>query len=238
MKMSARALLVLALAFSVMSCADLIDGPFHRRDDDDDHDTIITDTTGNGSNDTTVCFSRDILPILITNCAMAECHDEASHKDGVVLTSYESAMHLVTPGSINKSELYEVITETDPEDIMPPLPRTLSKAQINLIAQWIREGAHNGTCTEDSLCDTTNVTLDADVGPILAKWCICCHGPVDPGAGINLTIRSVVEAESRSGRLMRSITHDPSVARMPPSGPKLDDCSIKKIQVWIQQGFR
>ena len=251
-----KALLVLFLALSVGACADFIDGPFHGRDHDSSHsdstndsgnDTTHnggTDTTNTGSGgdttkvDTTVCFSRDILPILVSNCAMAKCHDEASHKEGVVLTTYASTMHLVTPGNPSRSELYSVITESDPEEIMPPPPGKLSQTQINLIARWIREGATNRDCSNDTPCNTSNVTYVNTIAPVMEKWCTGCHGASGPSAGIDLTNRSVVEAQARSGALVGTVSHATGFAKMPPSGPKLDDCSIAQIKAWVAGGLK
>lgn len=38
--------------------------------------------------DTTACFTRDVLPILLSSCGMSNCHDEVSHEDDIILTSY------------------------------------------------------------------------------------------------------------------------------------------------------
>lgn len=243
MKTSFRALIVLLLAISITSCADLIDGPFHGRDHDDDDSTEIDTTDHSGGGDTTkidstVCFSRDVLPILISNCAMSGCHDEASHEDGVVLTTYAYVMRNVTPGSLGRSELYEVITEKDPDDIMPPPPGKLTTEQINTIARWIKEGATNRDCSNETACDTTNVTYTATIAPLLTTWCVGCHGATNPSAGIDLTNRAVVEAQARSGALVGTITHTAGFAKMPPSGPKMDDCSILKVKTWVAGGLK
>lgn len=132
---SLRILVASLFALTIVGCADYVDGPFHDRDDDNEHHDSTDndkDTTHTGSgNDTTktdssVYFSRDVLPLLVSNCAMAKCHDEASHKDGVVLTTYAYVMRNITPGNLSRSELYDAITETNPEDVMPPPPRKLT----------------------------------------------------------------------------------------------------------------
>ena len=243
MKSALRLLIALGLVVSMSSCADLVDGPFHGRDRDstEDHDDDTTDHGGSGdttSVDSTVCFSRDILPVLVSNCAMAKCHDEASHEDGVVLTTYAYVMRNVVPGSTGKSELYDVITETDPDDIMPPPPGKLSADQIDLIARWIREGATNRDCSNDTPCNTTDVTYTATIAPILGSWCVGCHTGYGASAGIDLTSRTVVEAQARSGALIGSVTHTTGFAKMPPSGPKLDDCSIAQIKAWVAGGLK
>lgn len=169
---------------------------------------------------------------------MAKCHDEASHKDGVVLTTYAYVMRNVTPGNLSRSELYDVITETNPEDVMPPPPGKLTQDQIGLIARWISEGATNRDCSNETECNTTNVTYTATIAPIMSTWCIGCHTGYAASASIDLTTRAVVEAQARSGALVATVTHAAGFAKMPPSGPKLDDCSIAKIKAWIAGGLK
>jgi mono/diheme cytochrome c family protein len=249
-KSALHLLLTCCLFLFISSCADLIDGPFHGRDRDsshsdstEDHDNGSDTTDHGGSGDTTtvdstVCFSRDILPVLVSNCAMAKCHDEASHEDGVVLTTYEYVMRNVVAGSVGRSELYEVITETDPEKIMPPPPGGLRAAQIALIARWIREGATNRDCANETPCNTKDVTYTSTIAPILSSWCVGCHAGSGASAGIDLTNRSVVEAQARSGALIGTVTHTTGFAKMPPSGPKLDDCSIAQVKAWVAGGLK
>lgn len=249
-----RLLLLALLTVGIASCADFVNGPYHPRGgDDDDYTTDTTsgstDTTGGGNDttlsptDTTVCFTRDVLPILISNCTMAECHDATSPEEGIDLTSYTAVMQgrkrIVTAGNPSESKLYRSLIETDRDEIMPPPPRSLSSEQIALIARWIREGARNRDCSNDNTgCDTTNVTYTTHVQPILARSCTGCHSGATPDAGINLTDRSVVAAMATTGRLYGSMAHKPGFAAMPPTGSKVDDCTLATIQAWKQQGLR
>ena len=36
----------------------------------------------------TVYFQNTILPLVVSSCVTVGCHDQASHKDGVILTDY------------------------------------------------------------------------------------------------------------------------------------------------------
>lgn len=259
------ATVMVAIAFLVLvgSCADYLEGPFHHRDGDDDHDTTQqsdttnhsdttgnghSDTTGNGgagtgTHDTTVCFTRDVLPILISNCTMAECHDADRPKEGVNLTSYDAIMHgretSVVPGNPSRSSLYRALLESDPEERMPPAPRSLTNAQIAVIERWIREGAKNRDCSGDNTgCNTSNVTYTATIAPIMTTWCNGCHSGTRPSAGIDLSLRSTVEAQARTGFLMGTITHASGFVSMPPGSQKMDDCSIAQIKAWIDTGLK
>lgn len=106
---------------------------------------------GNPCHPDTVYFARDILPLLLSSCAKAGCHDAASAADGVILDSYQNVMQTadVKPFDPDKSDLYEVLVETDPDKIMPrpPLP-ALSNTQIQTVRKWILQGAKNNRCDE------------------------------------------------------------------------------------------
>lgn len=102
----------------------------------------------------TVYFQEDVLPLIISNCAQSGCHDAASAEDGIVLESFSSILYgddndLVVPGQPGESELIEVILETDPDKVMPPPPaEPLDPAIVDLIAEWIAQGALNLSCEE------------------------------------------------------------------------------------------
>jgi cytochrome c5 len=122
---------------------------------------------------------------------------------------------------------------------MPPPPRSLTSDQIALIARWIREGARNRDCSNDTAgCDTTNVTYATHIQPIMQRACTGCHSGSNPSASINLTDRTVVASMATSGRLYGSMAHLAGFAAMPPSGGKVDDCTLATIQAWKQQGLR
>ena len=38
-------------------------------------------------------FQQDVLPLIVSSCAMSGCHDAASAQEGVVLTSYSTIMN-------------------------------------------------------------------------------------------------------------------------------------------------
>ena len=66
------------------------------------------DTTGNGggnADDTTICFERDILPIIVTNCAKAGCHDAITKEENRNYTSYSG---IVTKEDIKAGFLCKV----------------------------------------------------------------------------------------------------------------------------------
>ena len=124
----------------------------HHDDHDDDHDDDDDDINrGAVAFDNPVragrpspSFKEDILPILANRCAFAGCH-VAGGPEGVDLRTYDTVIargrddDTVIAGDARESELVEVIVEGEMPPGGPPLPA----AQIQLIIDWINEGAKN-----------------------------------------------------------------------------------------------
>lgn len=190
-----------------------------------------------GGNDTGLCFERDILPIFISNCAKAGCHDAASAQEGYVFTSYQTIVaKKFEPGDPNDTELYEKITENDPDKIMPPPPNApLSSAQKSLIREWILRGAPNTTgCAPN--CDSNNIAFAAGIQPLLNQYCKGCHNSVASSGGVKLDHYSGVAAVVSNGKLLGVIKHQPGFPAMPQGGNKLTDCQIRQVEKWIAAG--
>ncbi len=204
---------------------------------------VSNNPVDNGNGNTLPCdsdsvyFNMQILPFLIANCAQSGCHDAASHEDGVTITSYQTLMNsdIIEIGDPNDGDLIEVITETDPDDRMPPPPASLLSAQqIQLIQTWIAQGAQNLNC--DGGCDTTNVTFNAVIKPIMQNKCQGCHQGTSPGGGVNLSTYLGVQGSAIDGSLMGSIQHLSGWSAMPKNTTKLPDCDIAKIRIWVNAG--
>lgn len=201
---------------------------------------IDTGSTGIPCDPGTVYFSRQILPLLHSNCARSGCHDAQSRQEGIVLTDYQSVMRTgkIKPYNLNGSDLYEAITEDKRDKVMPPPPNpTLTSEQITLIGQWIQQGAKDLSCDADAGgCDTGQVTYQLNVKPILQNYCQGCHNASNASGGINLTTHAVVASLAQNGRLYGAVSHQPGYVAMPYGGSKLPDCTIKKIKVWVDAG--
>lgn len=182
----------------------------------------------------TVYFQQAILPILVSNCAVPQCHDATSHQEGYVFTNYQNVMKVVRPGRPRDSDLYEVITENDPDDRMPRPPRApLTSNQIALIEKWIRQGALNNSCT--SACDTTDVRFATGIQPMLQTYCTGCHSGTNASGGINFSSYAGVKTQIDNGKLWAAINHT-GPRPMPLGGNKLSDCNIAKFGIWIRAG--
>ncbi|MBX7243145.1 MAG: hypothetical protein K1X92_15480 [Bacteroidia bacterium] len=185
----------------------------------------------------TVYFQNDILPMLISNCAMSGCHDAASHKEGVILTDYTKVIQTgdIKPGNPNDSKLYEAITDNNPDDVMPPPPNSpLSNSQIQLIEKWILQGARNLAC--DGECDTLNVTYTNTILPVIQSKCKGCHSGTNPSGSIDLSTYNGIKTIALNGSLYGSVTFSPAYSAMPKNGSKLPDCQIVAIDKWIKAG--
>ncbi|MFM7079971.1 MAG: c-type cytochrome domain-containing protein [Bacteroidota bacterium] len=187
-----------------------------------------------------VYFEQQILPILISNCNQSGCHNAGSASDGVILNNYSNVFNTggIVPGNPGASDLFEAITETDPDKIMPPPSEApLTPAQINLIQTWIQQGGKNNYCDQAlGPCDTLNVTYNGTVKPILQTKCVGCHSGNSSSGGINLSTWAGVNAVATNGSLTGSIKHLPNYTAMPAGSPKLPDCEIRKIEIWVSQG--
>jgi hypothetical protein len=98
-----------------------------------------------------VSYKADIQPILQQYCV--ECHAEGGtgyEKSGLLLTSYESVMKgtrfgsIIKPGDALSSTLIMLVEgRADPSIKMPHGKESLPKEKIELLKQWVKQGAKN-----------------------------------------------------------------------------------------------
>lgn len=198
------------------------------------------DTSGVPCSPDTVYFQNQILPLLVSNCAMSGCHDVASHQEGVITTNYTNIRQKVVPFNPSQSKIYKSIIATDPDDRMPRPPAApLTTDQKNLIKKWIEQGALNNVCNESyGQCDTSNVSFVAYIQPLIANKCLGCHGTINPGAGILLTNYNEIKACAQSGKLYGSIAWLPGYKTMPQTSAQLSACQVSKVKSWIDAGMK
>jgi hypothetical protein len=82
-------------------------------------------------------------------------------------------------------------------------------------------------------CDTTNITYST-VRPIFENNCIRCHNEFTNYFDIKLSSYDNVKAAAESGYLIKAVNHLPDVVPMPFQLPKLGECDVRKITIWIQ----
>lgn len=202
-------------------------------------DTTFTDPDiGQECDPDTVYFQNEILPLLVSSCGVAGCHDPETAEGGVILTDYTSIMQTadVRPGNPEGSDLYEMITESDPDDRMPPPPnQPLNAEQIARIERWILQGALDNSC-ENNQCDTLNITFGEHIFPVIQNTCLGCHSGAVQSGGILLTNHSQIAEIAASGRLLGAIKHQNGYSPMPQNGARLNQCIITQFEKWISDG--
>jgi len=184
----------------------------------------------------TVYFINDVLPLVVSSCGTTGCHDNDSHRDGVILTDYASIIRTggIKPGDPNDSEFIETLKD-DGDDLMPPPPNDpWNSEQIEMMKQWIAQGAQNNACSDG--CDTSNVTFYGQIWPMMETYCTGCHSTGSPGGGIVIAEYDDMVALAGNGSLMGSIRYEPGYAKMPTNQP-LSECNISLLQKWIDDGF-
>jgi Planctomycete cytochrome C len=101
--------------------------------------------------DPPVSYRLDVQPILVSRCV--ECHQPGGaglEKSGFDLTSYEGLMKgtkfgpMVVPGDPRSSNLIRLIEgKAAPELRMPHNQRPLLSAQVDILKDWVKQGAHD-----------------------------------------------------------------------------------------------
>lgn len=94
-------------------------------------------------------FNRDVRPILADNCFQCHGPDAATREAGLRIDLREEALlgvegrPAIVPGKPGESEVFRRITAPEPAERMPPreIGKVLAPEQIDLIEQWIEEGA-------------------------------------------------------------------------------------------------
>jgi hypothetical protein len=106
---------------------------------------------GHKEKEAPISFATQVKPVLDQNCV--ECHKAAGQgygKSGLRLDSYESLMAgtkfgpVVKPGSSISSSLYLLVAgKADPSIRMPHNRDPLPAQSVELIKNWIDQGAKN-----------------------------------------------------------------------------------------------
>lgn len=87
-----------------------------------------------------------------------------------------------------------------------------------------------------SECQTSDVAYQAVIAPILADNCLVCHSTAANLGNVTLSTYEQVKTYVDNGKLLGAIRHTPGFSAMPDGQPKLADCTIAKIEKWVQDG--
>jgi uncharacterized membrane protein len=88
-------------------------------------------------------------------------------------------------------------------------------------------------------CDTSNVRYSVEVKGILDTRCNGCHSGANPSANIQLGTYAGVKSylDASSARFLSSINQDGNASSMPQNQPRIPNCEISKISIWIAAGY-
>ena len=97
----------------------------------------------------TVDYNTEVKPLFNKKCIT--CHGGVKKESGFsvlfrseALAKAESGKLAIVPGDPDNSEMIRRITSKDPEERMPYEHAPLSSEEIDMLRQWIKEGAHWG----------------------------------------------------------------------------------------------
>ncbi len=190
-----------------------------------------------------ICFDTQVLPLIVSNCAVSGCHDSKSKSEGYELTSYATITKKgVSAGKPSSSKIYTVLSAKG-ESKMPPAPRaSFTDAQKKLISDWISQGAKNTTCltsggTGGTIPDSVTISFANHIKPILNTYCVGCHGGLGASGGVQLDNYNSVKAVAASGQLYGSVAQISNNYVPMPTGGKLSDCQIQAIKIWVDKGY-
>ena len=87
-------------------------------------------------------------------------------------------------------------------------------------------------------CDTTTIGFANDIKPIIDQFCSTtgCHTATTMAGGRDLETFASLQMHALDDKLLSSINHESGASPMPKGSSKMDDCKIKKITRWINQG--
>jgi hypothetical protein len=85
-------------------------------------------------------------------------------------------------------------------------------------------------------CDTTSVTYNNQVKPIMLQYCMDCHSTENHSAGVILDTYEGTKIIADDGKLIGVINHKSGFSPMPKNAPQLDPCTIRIIELWVEDG--
>ena len=104
---------------------------------------VLAFTSAANADDKKVSFEKDVLPIFKASCI--SCHKADKKKGKLDMSTYADLMKggkqgsPIKPGDPAKSLIIDMISGKEPE--MPEKGDKLSDAQVQIISDWIKQGA-------------------------------------------------------------------------------------------------
>lgn len=124
-------------------------------------DAPLDSGDANATNQVQISYSKQIEPIFRTHCQ--GCHQPAKAQGEYVMTEFDRLVQAgetgeipIVPGSIEESHLLLQIASVNGQAAMPKNGDPLSQADVDLIREWIRQGAHDDSVSSRSQYDSEN----------------------------------------------------------------------------------
>jgi hypothetical protein len=121
---------------------------------------------------------------------------------------------------------------------MPQGSTKLTTAQKAMFQKWIAEGKRNVTCYNP--CDTTNVTYNNHIQPLIQNYCLGCHSTASAtksGGGVVIDSYANTKTQTQTGHLMCAIEYTGTCSQMPKGLNQLSFCEIRKFKIWANNSF-
>lgn len=117
----------------------------------------------------------------------------------------------------------------------------MKRIAVFILAATLLAGCYNDdkeTLYPTAVCNTTSVTYNLVVKPIMVKSCAYsgCHSGAAPASGLDLSTHTSVQAIALNGKLSGVINHTTGFSPMPKGAAKLSKCEIDQITKWTTDG--
>lgn len=199
-------------------------------------------------------FNTHIKPILESACV--HCHSEKNAKGKLRIETKELMLKggengaALVPGDPDKSPLTKSIAlAADDDDVMPPKKEgLLSKEQIALLKDWVKQGAPwpDGVVLQQQ----TRVDFVKHVQPILEQNCVSCHNPEKAKGKWDISTKEKAFATgenkpnivpfdtAKCALYSRTVLAADDEDLMPPkkSGGPLSKAETEILRNWVAQG--
>ncbi|MBM4090504.1 MAG: DUF1553 domain-containing protein [Planctomycetes bacterium] len=188
-----------------------------------------------------ISYYKQVLPIFQTHCQ--GCHQPAKPGGDYVMTTFdrllaggESGEKAIVPGQPDKSYLLDMITPVDGEAEMPRDKPPLPAADIELIRNWIAQGAKDDTPSNaQSRYDAEHPPVYSAL-PVITSLDVSPDGQLLAVAGFHEVLLHKTDGSGLVARLV-GMSERIEAVRFSPDGRRLAGvgglpCRTGEVQVW------
>lgn len=191
--------------------------------------------------DEPVSFHKQVAPVLQAKCQ--GCHQPAKASGKYVMTDFakllgggESEEASIVPGKPDESNLVAQITPVDGTAAMPPNGKPLSDVEVQLIRQWIAEGAIDDTPPSTKVSYSRDNPPVYALPPVVSSLDFSADGKFLAVAGFNEVLLHNADGSGLADRLVGLSERIESV-RFSPDGKRLavtggQPGRLGEVQVW------